>query len=260
MSDGTIITTLSGHSDDVHSVDFSPDGTLLASGSDDNTIKLWNVSDGTLRTTLKGHTGWVCSVAFSPDGTLLASGSGDLTIKLWNVSDGTLIETFKGHPFSHYECCVDFSPDGKLLATIGEDNTIKLWDIENGCEIKTLQGHSREVNYITFSPDGKLLVSAAAFESGGGVRFGTIKFWNVEDGGLIETLEGDDVETVISLAFSPDGKILASGREHDIKRWNLDLDDLLFRSCEWLQGYLKNNPNVSEEDRGMCDDVLQKQE
>jgi WD40 repeat protein len=82
-----LITTLSGHTDWVNSVAFSPDGRLLASGSADRTIKLWDVASGSLVRTLSGHTDWVTSVAFSPDGRLLASGSADKTIKLWDISD-----------------------------------------------------------------------------------------------------------------------------------------------------------------------------
>jgi WD40 repeat protein len=81
------VRTLSGHTSCVNSVAFSPDGRLLASGSDDDTIKLWEVASGSLVRTLSGHTSYVTSVAFSPDGRLLASGSLDHTIKLWDISD-----------------------------------------------------------------------------------------------------------------------------------------------------------------------------
>ncbi|MGB4267669.1 MAG: PDZ domain-containing protein, partial [Spirochaetota bacterium] len=120
------IATLGRHDDDVLSVAFSPNGELLASGSLDNTVKLWNIIDKTCIATLKGHEKDVKSVAFSPDGKLLASGSRDKTIKLWNVAGKTCIATLAGHEEEVYS--VAFSPDGKLLASGSADNTIKLWE------------------------------------------------------------------------------------------------------------------------------------
>jgi WD40 repeat protein len=91
--------TLTGHSDDVKSVAFSPDGKILASGSRDNTIKLWDVATRRLIATLTGHSFGVISVAFSPDGKILVSGSSDRTIKLWDVATRRLIATLTGHSF-----------------------------------------------------------------------------------------------------------------------------------------------------------------
>ena len=114
-----------GHISWVNSVTFSPDGQILASGSEDNTIKLWRVSDGNLIRTLTEHEWSVSSVTFSPDGQILASGSADNTIKLWRVSDGSLIRTLMGHTGVVHS--VSFSPDGQILASGSSDNTIKLW-------------------------------------------------------------------------------------------------------------------------------------
>jgi hypothetical protein len=92
-----IVWIHAGHGSHVNSVAFSPNGTLLATGSDDTTIKLWRVSDGAFVRTLAGHTSSVNSIAFSPDGTLLVLGSSDRTVRLWRVSDGTLARTLSGH-------------------------------------------------------------------------------------------------------------------------------------------------------------------
>jgi serine/threonine protein kinase len=207
------VRTLTGHTDWVNSVSFSPDGRLLASGSVDKTIKLWRVSDGALVRTLTGHTGDVLSVSFSPDGSLLASGSGygDRTIKLWRVSDGSLVRTLKG--YTSWVRSVSFSPDGRLLASGSNDKTIKLWRVADGLEVRTLTGHTGDVLSVSFSPDGRLLAS--------GSKDGTIKLWRVADGALVRTLTGH-TDWVTSVSFSPDGSLLASGGvDNTIKLWRV---------------------------------------
>ncbi|MEH2219293.1 MAG: hypothetical protein V7K72_19650 [Nostoc sp.] len=118
---------LEGHSDNVISVSFSPDGKTLASGSWDKTIKLWNLETRKGIRTLNGHSNSVYGVSFSPDGKTLASGSWDKTIKLWNLETGKEILTLTGH--SNTVNSVSFSPDGKTLASGSYDNTIKLWNL-----------------------------------------------------------------------------------------------------------------------------------
>ncbi len=245
VEDGSELAILHGHSDAVISVSFSPDGTILASGSWDKTIKLWNVADGSELVTLHGHPNAV--ITFSPDSTILASGSeNDEIIKLWNVADGQEISTLHGH--SGYIYAVRFSPDGTMLASGSHDRTIKLWNVADRREISTLYGHSEIVFSISFSSDGTLLAS--------GSHDKTIKLWNVADGSELATLQGHS-DVITSVSFSPDGTLLASGSgDRTVKLWHLDLDDLLVRGCEWLHGYLKTNPNVSEADRTVCDDIL----
>jgi WD40 repeat protein len=250
LETGQEVCTLQGHAEKVWSVSFSPDGKTLASGGFDNMIKLWNLETGQVIRTLEGHNDWVYSVSFSPDGKTLATSSADKTIKLWNLENDQESHTLQGHDNSVYS--VSFSPDGKTLASGGFDNMIKLWNLETGQESHTLQGHNSWVYSVSFSPNGKTLAT------GGGDNM--IKLWNLETGQEIRTFQGYD-DSVYSISFSPDGKTLATGSaDNRIKLWNLDfwnldLDALMWRSCDWVHPYLLNNPNVSKSDRHLCDDV-----
>ncbi|GJN78789.1 hypothetical protein PLIIFM63780_002298 [Purpureocillium lilacinum] len=120
-----------------NSVAFSPDSTLVASGSDDETIRLWRVATGECVQTLEGHDGWVRSVAFSPDSTLVASGSGDETIRLWRVATGECVQTLEGH--GGWVNSVAFSPDSTLVASGSDDKTIRLWRVATGECVQTLE-------------------------------------------------------------------------------------------------------------------------
>ena len=203
--------TLTGHSGSVWSVAFSPDGKTLASGSHDQSIKLWDVATRRSIDTLRGHYCEVCSVAFSPDGKTLASGSKDNSIKVWDVATGWSIATLTGHSGSVWS--VAFSPDSHTLASGSWDKTIKLWDVATRRSIDTLRGHSSWVLSVGFSPDGRTLAS--------GSKDNSIKLWDVATRRLIATLTGHS-EAVASVAFSPDGRTLASGsHDNSIKLWDV---------------------------------------
>ncbi|KAL8944841.1 MAG: hypothetical protein Q9211_000448 [Gyalolechia sp. 1 TL-2023] len=174
-NDGTpSLQALEHNSDAVGAIVVSPDGQLLASAYDNNTVRLWDRATGASRGTLEGHLDSVMAVIFSPDGQVLASASHDNTIKLWDLSTGVLRSTLEGH--SDSVIAVIFSPDGQLLASASEDNTIRLWNPSTGALQSTLESHKDLVRAIVFSPDGQLLASASDGN--------TVKLW---EAGVMET-------------------------------------------------------------------------
>ena len=207
---GYQIKTFKGHSSEIISVSFSPDGKIIASGSGDNTIKLWDPNTGEKIKTLTGHKRAVIDVSFSPDGKTIASGSGDGTVKLWDVNTGEEIKTLRGNFLRIIS--VSFSPDGKIIASGAGNGTIKLWDANTGAQIKTLRGHSHEIYSLSFSPDGKTIASGSGDS--------TIKLWDANTGAQIKTLEGHE-GAVIDANFSPDGKLIVSAsRDRTVKVWD----------------------------------------
>merc|ERR1712096_243208 len=147
VASGSLRKTLSGHSDIVFSVTYSPDGTTLASASDDGSIKLWHAVTGLELRTLSGHSDMVFSVAYSPDGTTLASASHDpnsslSNIQLWEVVSGSLLKTLSGHTAPIKS--VAYSRDG-TLASASDDGSIKLWHVAMAKEYP-------EVQWVTPTP------------------------------------------------------------------------------------------------------------
>jgi WD40 repeat protein/actin-like ATPase involved in cell morphogenesis len=207
--------TLSGHSDEVRSVAFSPDGRFLASGSSDFTVKGWNVRTGQSAGTLSGHMGRVNSVAFSSDGQLLASGGFDKTIRVWKLPNG---EPFHTLNHSAWVFSIAMGRDGNILASGGADKEIKLWNLETGESIRTLAGHSHWVLSVALSPDGQYLVSGGADK--------TVKVWSLKSGELLHTFEHPD--WVRSVAIDPDGRLIISGSEDGaVKVWELETGRLI---------------------------------
>jgi roadblock/LC7 domain-containing protein len=206
--------TLTGHTNWVWGVAFSPGGRLLATAGSDQTARLWDPATGEHRRTLTGHTNTVWGVAFSPDGRLLATASRDTTARLWDVATGEHLRTLTGHDGAVRG--VAFSPDGRLLATAGgfDDETARLWDVATGEHLRTLTGHDAEVLGVAFSPDGTLLATAGDFDDE------TAWLWDVATGEHLRTLTGH-TSGVEGVAFSPDGRLLATASyDETVRLWD----------------------------------------
>lgn len=210
LSEDTV-TTMRGHTDIVNDVEFSPDGRILASGSDDSTLRLWNVRQSRETATLEHITdrtrSQIKAVTFSPDGQLLASAG--VHVKLWNVRNRQEIATLRDEKWA---LAVDFSPHGEQLAVGYEDGTVKIWNVQRRRVVATREGDARHVFSVKFSPDSQLLASAG--------YHGEIKLWNVagwQHRGTLHTRIG----TVRDIAFSENGKALASASHEVVHLWDV---------------------------------------
>jgi WD domain, G-beta repeat/MTH538 TIR-like domain (DUF1863) len=193
LGNATLSTPLTGHTDLVSSVAFSPDEHTLATGSLDRTVRLWNVADPThpsaLGPPLTGHTDRVSSVAFSPDGHTLATASEDDTVRLWNVTDPThasaLGPPLTGHTGAVF--AVAFSPDGHALATGSADQTVRLWNVTDPTHPiplgTPLTGHTNTVRGVAFAPDGHTLATTSDDH--------TVRLWDLP---YLEGFHGDEVQ------------------------------------------------------------------
>jgi len=162
---GALLRTLEGHSESVRAVAVTPDGERLISGSDDKTLKVWNLHRGELEQTFSGHSDWVIAVAVTPDGERVISGSGDTTLKVWNLHRGELEQTFSGH--SSYVRAVAVTPDGERVISGSHDNTLKVWNLHRGEMIANFPGDG-SITCCAISPDGQTLIAG---ESSGRLHF-----------------------------------------------------------------------------------------
>ena len=229
--------------DGANGVAFSPDGKILAAGTENLTVELWNAETGAHIATLEGYNPnrgnikQVFSLAFSPDGKTLATGTWHGSIKLWDIATRTEITTFTLSAYGSRIMSLAFSPDGKILAAGITDtegsgpDIIRLWDMATKTQLPPLIGHKQGVQSVAFSPDGKILASGA-FDS-------TIRLWDVATQRQIGAPLLSE-NTVTSVAFSPDGKTLVSTDFlNEVTFWDVNTrvfkDQFHVRALEFLR-------------------------
>jgi WD40 repeat protein len=202
-----------GHTTGVRSVVFSPNSQILVSGSDDHTIRFWELSTGKcFRVLYSKDSSRVLSIAFSPDGETLASGKNDRTIELWEVKTGRDLNILRGH--ADWVSSVAFHPHSQIIASGSEDETVRLWDIRSGQCLRTLEGHTAGIQSVAFHPGGRIVASSSTDT--------TVKLWDVYTGKCLDTLQGHNAR-VESITFNADGQILISGsNDKTVRLWNID--------------------------------------
>lgn len=249
---GAELLTLKGHTDDVMSASFSPDGSRIVTGGQDNTVKVWDAKTGFELLTLKGHTGAVLSASFSRDGSRIVTQSDDRSVKVWDATVRAEHLTLKGRENSIN--CASFSPDGSRIVTGNEgsiasvrdvktgaelltlegqhglacasfsadgtrivsgywDGIAKVWDTKTRAEVLSLKAHTGMVGSASFSPDGLRIITGSGIFNG--IEGDTAKVWDVKTGTNLLTLKG------CIASFSPDGlRIVTGGRDNTTRVWD----------------------------------------
>jgi hypothetical protein len=169
---GALLRTITGHTDEVTALAVTPDGRQVVSASDDETLRVWNLSSGEVRRTLIGHTGGVTAVAVTPNGRQVVAASRDRTLKVWNLCSGAEQRTLTGH--TSPVTAVAVTPDGRQIVSASQDGTLKVWDLHSGEVLRTLTGHTGTVWAVAVTPNGRQVVSASHDR--------TLKVWDLHSG------------------------------------------------------------------------------
>ncbi len=194
----------------IYCIAYSHDGTMIATGGEDRTVRIYKTDTWQEIASLKGLRDIPLSVCFSNDGNKIAAGGKDKKITVWNISTKAILQTLVGH--KNNVMSIKFSPNNKYIATASLDKTIKLWDTNSGGLINTFLGHTKGVTTIDFSPNGDQLASGSADES--------VCIWNVKTGTVKKSISGHS-NWVKCVIYSPDGSLIASGGfDSQIQIWD----------------------------------------
>jgi eukaryotic-like serine/threonine-protein kinase len=202
---------LVGHTGDVWSAVYSPDGTRVLTASTDKTARIWNAATGTPLGVLSGHTSGLSYAAFSPDGTRIVTCAADDTARIWDAHAGAQLVVLRGHGDSVYSAV--YSPDGSHIVTASSDKTARVWDAAGGSSLLVLAGHASTVFSAVYSPDSSRVATASGDK--------TIRIWDAHTGAVIRVLSGHG-DVVFATAYSPDGARLVSGsRDGTARIWDV---------------------------------------
>jgi hypothetical protein len=201
-----------GHTGPVRCLAFSPDSRFALSGSDDLSVRLWDVATGVERCRFDGHTDGVAAVAFAPDGQRAVSAGRDRTIRLWEVKTGRPLGCWPGHTDTVRSLA--FAPDGRFVVSGSDDGTARLWDAATGAGVRTFAGHQGPVASVAVAGDGRRVLT-------GGYDH-TVRVWDLASGAELRRLEGHTHE-VFAVAFAPDGRrAVSGGNDRCVRLWDVD--------------------------------------
>ncbi|MGK7941114.1 MAG: protein kinase [Crocosphaera sp.] len=231
LTQGKLIRQLQGHSKKIRDIALNEDGSLLLSGSQDETLILWETKTGEKRHELSEPMGWVTAVAISDDNQFLASGSQDGTVRIWGAISGQEWQCLEGHQLAIE--CLEFSPNSQLLASGGRDKTIRLWEVTSGQLKQVLEGHRDWITALSFTRNAEILASS------GGINDQIIRLWSVAQGKEKQQLTGHS-NSVKAIAFSTEDPCLLSGAsDQTIRLWNINTGETLeqlHQHTNWVYG------------------------
>ena len=212
LETGLFLGEMRGHENMICYTSFSPDDTRVVTASMDQSACLWDASTGKLIKALTGHTGWVNVTKFSPDGERLLTASQDHTLRIWNARTGERINVLSGHDEEVFRA--DYSADGSQIVSVSCDAITRFWDTKRMERDSVLRGHKSFVYGVAVHPDGRHVASAA--------WDGTARIWGLDEEREMAKLDHGEKAVVLSVAFHPGKKLLASRTIEAVHLWDLD--------------------------------------